>query len=150
MPEYALINELQSQIAVLEERALQAAENGGLDIEMNGVLTAITLNNEQITGERAGKPENLKIARTERQFIRIQDAIDKLRIQISKENQNYSRTQEKIAKVKHIRTLSVVDDDEPNAGLLAIAAAINRSKDENARSKYAQTNGATTPAHETI
>ena len=99
-----LISEWQAQVRQLEKKARKTADKAGLD--GGGVLTAVIIVHEHSKGERAGKPENLRTTKTEKQLVRYVDAIGKLQERISRENSNYAKIQEKISKAKHLRANS--------------------------------------------
>ena len=123
----ALISEWARKIKLLEEKAKQITDNA--DIESCGILTAIIIEHEHSEGERAGRSENLKTTRTQKQLVRFCDAIEKLRDKIARENSNYSKIQERIHKVRNDRARLQTDNGE-NENASGLVAAMHRIADK--------------------
>ena len=91
-----LITQWGEEIKRLEQQAKQVADN----LESGIILTSVTNVHEEIEGLRAGRDERLKTTKTERQYIRINEAVSRLQLAISKETANFGKTQERIARIK--------------------------------------------------
>ena len=86
------------------------------------------LTNESTNGTRAGKPESLKTTRTERKVIRYSEAISRLQMSISNEGTRYSRTLERIGKLK-IDRARVFSESIENENASGLVAAMDRIAD---------------------
>ena len=100
-----LIAQWNGEIKRLEQQAQEVADN----LDSGTILNAVTIIHEESEGIRAGKDERLKTAKTERQYIRVNEAIAKLQAAISRETANFGKSQDRIARIKNDRAKLQLD-----------------------------------------